>query len=803
MWNLLDRVIGSSWSSSTRGKVARRHRRSSQPQRRFECLETRHLLAASPVTFSQASVVHLNPISVSQNTGEKPESKLWQNDGHWWSVMPDSSGTWIWRLDGSTWNHVLQLSTQNSFHADVLSQGAIAQILLFDSSSTQLATVEYVAGGVGSYSFWSQRQSLTPVGLSSSAETATIAVDSAGRLWVASDVSTTVEVRYSDGDYSSFSAPITIGSGISTDDISDITMLPDGSVGILWSNQNSKRFYFRTHQTGADAAAWSTTEVAAGQAALNVGAGMADDHMHIAVASDGTLYAAVKTSYDTAGKTKIGLIVRRPNGTWDPTLYNIATTGTRPVVLLDESIGRLIVAYTSSDGGGDILYAETALDQISFSSRGTLMTGGLNNVTTTKQNVTNQLVFMAEANGKASSVLLQLPIPVGAPANQGLQVQAGADQIIQAPHAANLHGTVTENGSPPAPGSVASTWTQTSGPGIATFTDPAALDTAVTFGTPGTYVLRLTADDGTHVVFDELAVTVKPILAPTGTSGTATFQDGINGYSGTRDATILAGSPNTNQGATTSVRVDGSPDVAALLRWDIGSIPTGVTVKSATITLNITTTSSNTFQLYELKQNWSESGATWNRFSATSTWATAGAQGANDRGSAVLGTIKASSNGKVTITLNAAGIAVVQKWINNPGSNFGLTIQNYANSKAFAFDSSEASAAANRPKLSVTYTNAAPAMLVTAGSDQVIDSSITSTANLHGSFAYSNLAPLPSNFTAKWSVTSSPASSVVNFADATALDTAATFSDAGIYVLRLTIDDGVQSAFGELTIAVS
>ena len=253
MWNHLSRVIGSSWSSSTRGKVARRHRRSSQPQRRFECLETRHLLAASPLTFSQASFVHLNPISVTENTGEKPESKLWQNGGHWWSVMPDSSGTWIWRLDGSTWSHVLQLSTQNSFHADVLSQGTIAQILLFDSSNTQLATVEYVAGGAGSYSFWSQRQSLTPVGLSSSAEAATIAVDSAGRLWVASDVSTTVEVRYSDGVYSSFSAPITIGSGISTDDISDITMLPDGSVGVLWSNQSSKRFYFRTHQAGTDA----------------------------------------------------------------------------------------------------------------------------------------------------------------------------------------------------------------------------------------------------------------------------------------------------------------------------------------------------------------------------------------------------------------------------------------------------------------------------------------------------------------------------------------------------------------------
>ena len=99
-------------------------------------------------------------------------------------------------------------------------------------------------------------------------------------MWLASDASTTVEVRYSDGNYSSFSGPITIGSGISTDDISDITALPDGSVGVLWSDQSSERFYFRVHLPSADAATWQSTEVAAGQAAQNVGHGMADDHLN-------------------------------------------------------------------------------------------------------------------------------------------------------------------------------------------------------------------------------------------------------------------------------------------------------------------------------------------------------------------------------------------------------------------------------------------------------------------------------------------------------------------------------------------
>ena len=80
--------------------------------------------------------------------------------------------------------------------------------------------------------------------------------------------------------------------------------------------------------------------------------------------------------------------------------------------------------------------------------------GSLNNVTSTKQNITDQVVLMAEGSGKASSVLLQIPATVGAPANQGLQVQAGADQTIQLPAGASLHGSVTVNGLLPAPGTV-------------------------------------------------------------------------------------------------------------------------------------------------------------------------------------------------------------------------------------------------------------------------------------------------------------------------------------------------------------
>ncbi len=155
----------------------------------------------------------------------------------------------------------------------------------------------------------------------------------------------------------------------------------------------------------------------------------------------------------------------------------------------------------------------------------------------------------------------------------------------------------------------------------------------------------------------------------------------------------------------------------------------------------------------------------------------------------------------LTITLNAAGIAVVQKWVNNPATNFGFTIQNYANSDAFVFDSREASTAGNRPKLTIGYTLPAPAMLVSAGADQNVQ--LADGATLHGSFSYVNGAPLPSNFSAQWTVTSSPAPNDAIFGSPTSLDSTVTFSDPGTYVLRLTINDGVQTAFDELTIIVS
>lgn len=68
---------------------------------------------------------------------------------------------------------------------------------------------------------------------------------------------------------------------------------------------------------------------------------------------------------------------------------------------------------------------------------------------------------------------------------------------------ASLDGTVTDEDSTPS-----TLWTMISGPATVTFGDASAVDTTVTFSATGTYVLRLTAIDGNHTVYDEVTVTV-------------------------------------------------------------------------------------------------------------------------------------------------------------------------------------------------------------------------------------------------------------------------------------------------------
>jgi hypothetical protein len=173
-------------------------------------------------------------------------------------------------------------------------------------------------------------------------------------------------------------------------------------------------------------------------------------------------------------------------------------------------------------------------------------------------------------------------------------------------------------------------------------------------------------------------------------SATLTFQDGVNGYSSTHDAYgDGGGTKNTNYG-TAAVLYLASGDRESFLRFDnifgasAGQIPTGVTITSATLKVNVTTpVASALANVYPVTASWNESALTWNnRPSAGSSSAT----------------FSLATTGLKEISVTTQ----LQSWLANPTSNYGWKFDSNQSATA-ELASSEAISSATRPLLEVSY----------------------------------------------------------------------------------------------------
>src|SRR5256712_13398758 len=93
--------------------------------------------------------------------------------------------------------------------------------------------------------------------------------------------------------------------------------------------------------------------------------------------------------------------------------------------------------------------------------------------------------------------------------------------------------------------------------------------------------------------------------------------------------------------------------------------------------------------------------------------------------------------------------------------------------------------------------NQAP--VVNAGADQVI--TLPSIANLTGAAIDDGQPNPPGALTTTWSQVSGPGT--VSFSNASALNSTATFSASGAYVLRLTASDGALAASDDVAVTVN
>lgn len=191
-------------------------------------------------------------------------------------------------------------------------------------------------------------------------------------------------------------------------------------------------------------------------------------------------------------------------------------------------------------------------------------------------------------------------------------------------------------------------------------------------------------------------------------------------YTGAMDAQIVGGTSATNNyGALNSISIDnnnttysGGPPSWALLKFDISTIPAFSIINSATLTLQVTNPSAGTYQLYEVLRAWTEAGVSFNSFNGITNWTTAGCNGiGTDRNNTVLVNTIPTTTGSHSLILNAAGIAVIQAWVNSPGNNFGFIFRG-TSTDGYDFNTKEHGTVNTRPRLTIDYSSTLPIELL-------------------------------------------------------------------------------------------
>lgn len=148
------------------------------------------------------------------------------------------------------------------------------------------------------------------------------------------------------------------------------------------------------------------------------------------------------------------------------------------------------------------------------SGPGTVTFGNPNvTVTTVSFSVAGTYILRLTATDSQLAASEDLQVIV-IPQNFAPSVNAGADQTISLPNTASLNGSVSDDGLP-AGSTLTTLWTKVSGPGDVTFANASVAVTTAAFSAPGSYVLKLTANDTEFTVSDELTITaIDPRLPP-------------------------------------------------------------------------------------------------------------------------------------------------------------------------------------------------------------------------------------------------------------------------------------------------
>jgi hypothetical protein len=354
--------------------------------------------------------------SASSPTGSKPESKLWFNDGAWWSAMnvddPGSEvGPRIFRLDPATqrWTDTgVQIDARANVRSDTLWDGSKLYVATHVFSETPQSGTP---SNLYRFSYNASNDTYTrdagfPVQINNwRTETLVLAKDSTGQLWATWTQQSQVFVNRSLASAAQWGTPFTLpgGTGLTADDISSVVSFGGNRVGIMWSDQTDDQMKFAVHtdSTSSDTS-WSGPEVAVS------GSNIADDHINLKADASGRVYAATKTSASSGTNPLILLNVRTSQGAWSTEVFGtVQDNQTRPILVLHEARRRLYM-FATWDQSGDVIYMkETSMDSPAFASgRGTPVIDApdVNNATASKQSVTDASGLVVQASADATDL---------------------------------------------------------------------------------------------------------------------------------------------------------------------------------------------------------------------------------------------------------------------------------------------------------------------------------------------------------------------------------------------------------------
>ena len=377
------------------------------------------LVGVVPAVFGNSTAVNINPPGTPLNvgylgfswfdpadpgpigdpTGEKPQSKLWWNDGFWWGSMynpkVDADAFHIYKLHMGTQTWVDTGVKLDDVREPGVDPKNVKADTLWDAANNKLYVVSHVYadnpspvnnavnfGRLFSYTYDPLLQTYTkdtgfPVTVNKDkTETLVVDKDSTGRLWVTyvSKASKTapyqVYVNNSLADDLTWDEPfpVPMASGEELVDQGDISTLVafEDKIAVLWSNQSTGNLNLAIHAGNDPKTGWTHNVIP-----LPAGTTI-DDHLNVkslAVNASGQLFAVVKLSDPSPAppipdpkRPDIVVAARDTNGSFSTHTYSLREENdTRPIVMVDEDANKLYVFATGKEGGSQICYKELTI----------------------------------------------------------------------------------------------------------------------------------------------------------------------------------------------------------------------------------------------------------------------------------------------------------------------------------------------------------------------------------------------------------------------------------------------------------